>query len=41
MIDVTVAQVDLNLADVYTHMNPLVAGAELVGHSGRSIAVFP
>ncbi len=34
MIDVTVADVDLNLAQLYTRMNPLVAGAQMLWHAG-------
>ena len=33
MIDVTVANVDLDLITSYTHMNPLTAGADLLWHS--------
>ena len=33
MIDVTVANVDLDLTTLYTHMNPLTAGADLLWHS--------
>jgi len=37
MIDVTVANTDLNIARLYTHMNPLVAGAEVSFHSKTRI----
>lgn len=37
MIDVTVANTDLDLVALYTHMNPLLAGAALTGQSATEL----